>query len=49
MISNMGMEFKSGLMVADMRAIMIWVKKVEGENMFGRMAVTMMETGWIIE
>lgn len=49
MINNMDMVFKFGLTVADMKVIMIWEKRVEKENMFGKTEVTMMVIGLIIK
>ncbi len=48
-INNMGMELRFGSMEADIKEIMIWVKKVEKENTYGKMEVIMMEIGLIIE
>lgn len=48
-ISNMAMEHKFGLMEVGMKEIMIWEKRVERVNMFGKMGAIMMVIGLIIK
>jgi|688.fasta_scaffold117392_3 hypothetical protein len=49
MINNMDMDFKFGLMEADIKAITILVKKVVKENIYGKMEVIMKVIGMIIK
>lgn len=45
MTNNMVMVWRHGLMAVDTKAITIWGRKVEKENMFGKMEVITKEIG----
>ena len=47
MINSTDMALRYGLMEADIKDIMIWARRVEKGNMYGKIIVIMMEIGWI--
>jgi len=49
MISSMDMEYKHGLTVQSTKVSTIWGKKMEKENIHGKMGAIMMAVGWIIK